>query len=165
MNIGIYELDSYKKDKYYFLNGNVVKLSNNSPVYTSHDKKRGTCVTKRLFLHNSSLYSYYTNVIISIDADPIVSAGEPYYDISSVLFEVKLIKGWHQPSTAAWLETASYNSLIYPNIGRSLSPDNSYYPFWLAVEAFADSELITDILLDTSISLSLSAREFNFGFN
>ena len=123
--------------KLYYKNDNdeFVQVSSDTddgldPLVSVHDGKKGSVVTKQLYLRNDDSAKWYSNIIVK----PVDTVGaDPYGDVAynETGWGVKLSDQENEPSVFEWDDINWGQEIDMLDIGSdSLADTTTYYPFW-----------------------------------
>jgi hypothetical protein len=138
--------------------GDTTSLSTDgtNPFTVTFDGLRGGSISKKLFVRNDSLLSYFTDISVAINDTGATSVTDGTGGYSWKLFE-----GDYHPSLEAWalLAPATTITLSY-GLGTTTKADTStYLPFWLRIEIPADQR----VQMIDQVYFTLAATEVLLG--
>lgn len=133
-----------------------VEISSNgdltSPLITVHNGKTGEEQVVALYIRNSHVAKWFSNVIIKpVDHED----ADPYGDVifTETGWGVKLHAGSESPTLGEWEDIDWGDSIDMSNIGSDESADTAtYFPFWYLITcpSNTDAKIKTDIVLNVS---------------
>jgi hypothetical protein len=141
----------YKEnDQFYEISTNA--LDGLDPLSSVHDGKKGSCLTRQLYLRNDDFSKWFSNIIIKpvdlVDASPY---GEIIY--SETGWGIKLSPETSEPSTQEWNDIDWGAQITLADIGSdSVADTTSYIPFWHLENCPPNTEaqVKTDIVVNVS---------------
>ena len=103
-----------------------------NPIQTTHDGTNGEVIEKRLFIQNSDLDLYYTNIRLQAKPDRKVRVGDINYPEAFIGY--KIIYKEAQPTQSEWASVESGNEEVITHVGSTDLGDTSYKPVWVQVQ-------------------------------
>jgi len=141
----------YKEnDQFFEISSDV--LDGLDPLVSVHNGKKGSCLTKQLYVRNNDASKWFSNIIVKpvdlVDASPY---GDVVYTETG--WGIKLSSGEAEPSVQEWDDIEWGKEITVANIGSNSGSDiTSYIPIWYLENCPPNSEaqIKTDIVINVS---------------
>jgi len=145
-------LSLYYKEDDKFIEVSVDIEDGLEPLTSIHDGKKGSVITRQLYVRNDDSALWYSNVIVQpldlVDADPY---GDTAYNETG--WGIKMSESISEPSIQEWEDINWGLSITLDDFGSDSGSDTTtYVPFWYyeTCPPNEDAQVKTDIVINVS---------------